>query len=184
MPKEEKVVSGRYMAWVESYGWYDVGELFEQQNGSMGYILTCLETKAGSPFISLDGATEETISVEPDASHSLKLQYNAATARMEKGNKAVLVVKSNDPDQSLLNFPIYLDLNGSPVIEAPAARLYAKEGETTNVTIPVSDPDNDDFTVELTDPEGIAAITEVVADASDAGAEITTDENGIVTVKG
>lgn len=181
--KEEPVTAGRYMAWTESVGWYDVAELFESSNGSLGYILSCLETKPGEPWIKLVSETYEG-EIAVGSTSEIKVQVNAGAARMEKGNKAMLVVKSNDPDQSLLNFPIYLDLNGSPVIEAPAARLYAKEGETTNVTIPVSDPDNDDFTVELTDPEGIAAITEVVADASDAGAEITTDENGIVTVKG
>lgn len=182
MPKEEKVVSGRYMAWVESYGWYDVGELFEQQNGSMGYILTCLETKAGSPWISLDGATEETISVEPDASHSLKLQYNAATARMEKGNKAVLVVKSNDPQQPLVNYEVTLDLNGRPVIEGPTSRVYAKEGLTTKVDLSVSDPDLDKLNISLDDASGMAKLVKVEGAADDTPV-ITALEDGSFAVE-
>ena len=182
MPKEEKVVSGRYMAWVESYGWYDVGELFEQQNGSMGYILTCLETKAGSPWISLEGATEETISVAPDASHSLKLRYNAATARMEKGNKAVLVVKSNDPQQPLVNYEVTLDLNGRPVIEGPTSRVYAKEGQTTKVDLSVSDPDLDKLNISLDDASGMAKLVKVEGAADDTPV-ITALEDGSFAVE-
>ncbi len=47
------------MAWTESVGWYDVAELFESSNGSLGYILSCLETKPGEPWIKLVSETYE-----------------------------------------------------------------------------------------------------------------------------
>lgn len=180
--KEEPVKAGRYLGWTETSGWFDVAQLFENQVGSIGYILTCLETTPGEPWISL--VTEETEGeLAVGAEKEIKVKLNAAAARLEKNNKAVIVIKSNDPAQSLVNYPVYLDKNGAPVIGAPSGKIYAKEGQTTNVPFTVVDEDGDDITLKLADSEGIASISEVTPAEGD---NITVDkaEDGTVTVKG
>ena len=176
--KEEPVSAGRYLGWTQGTGWFDVAQLFEDNYGSLGYILTCLETTEGSPWVSLTD-TPEAGSVEPQGNTVVKVKLNAAAARMEKGNKAMLVVKTNDPALPLLNFPIYLDKNGSPVLEAPTSAVYAREGDVTNVEIAVSDPDNDVLTVSLSDPSGLAAFK--VADGAE---NVTENEDGTLTLAG
>lgn len=180
--KEEPVTNSRYMAWTEQSGWYDVAELLESQVGSVGYMMTCLETKAGEPWIQL--LSEEAGEVAVDGTAEVKVRVNAAAARLEKGNKAVVVIKTNDPAMPKVNFPVYLDLNASPEIEAPVSKVYAKEGETTEVTVKVSDPDGDDLIIGLNDVSKLAAIKEVLAAEFDTEAVITKEEDGKYNVRG
>lgn len=181
--KEDSVTDGRYMAWTESTGWYDLGAYWEDTYGSIGYVLSCIETTPGESWIKLvDTATEGTVAV--GESTEVKLQLNAASARLEKGNKAVLVIKSNDPNMPTYNYSIYFDVNGKPVIEGPTSKVYARENETTTIDFTISDPDYDDLTITVVDESGIANTKVVTANTYDTNAEITTDENGVVTVKG
>lgn len=181
--KEEPVISGRYMGWTEQAGWYDVAELLESQIGSGGYMMTCLETKPGEPWIQLI-SEEAGGEVAVGAEAEVKVRVNAAAARLEKGNKAVVVIKTNDPAMPKINFPVYLDMNGSPEIFAPSSKVYAKEGETANVGVIVSDPDLDDLLIRLEDASGLSSIAEIVADTNDAMAEISKSEDGSYSVKG
>ena len=180
--KEEPVTAGRYMGWTEQAGWYDVAELLESQAGSLGYMLTCLETVPGEPWIQLVGDNTEG-EIEVGATAEIKVQVNAAAARMEKGNKAVLVIKSNDPNMPLVNYPVVLDLNGKPVIDVPVSTVYAREGEVTTVGITVYDPDCDGLVMKLNDASGLARIASVEPDAMD-NAEIGTTDDGTFTVTG
>ncbi|MDE6333434.1 MAG: T9SS type A sorting domain-containing protein, partial [Muribaculaceae bacterium] len=175
--KEEAMVEGRYMGWTESIGWFDVAALFEEQYGSLGYILTCLETSEGSPWIKLLTPEGEAV-LETGASTDIKLEINTAAARLEKNNKAMIVIKGNDPSMPLFNLPVVLDKNGAPVIETPAGTVYAKEGTVTNVPVIISDPDSDDFTVAFNDARGNSTIS-----VSNAGnAVVTTGDDGIIKV--
>ena len=177
--KEEAVVSGRYMGWVESYGWFDVAEIFKDTYGSLGYLLTCLETSQGEPWVKLLTPASDAV-VEAGESTELKVEINAASARLEKNNKAMLVIKSNDPNQPVVNFPIVLDKNGKPVITEPNGTVYAKEGEDTNVAITITEPDNDDITIAFNDPRGNAVVASI-----DAGnGTVEGGENGVYTVSG
>ena len=177
-PKEEAVVPGRYMGWVESYGWFDVAEIFKDQYGSLGYMLTCLETTQGEPWVKLLTPATDAV-VEAGASTEVKVEINAISARLEKNNKAMLVIKSNDPQQPVVNFPIVLDKNGKPVIAEPEGIVYAKEGEETNVAITITEPDNDDLTIAFNDPRGNAVVASI-----EAGNGTVEGENGVYTVKG
>ena len=177
--KEEAMIEGRYMGWTENTGWFDVAAFFEDQYGSIGYVLTCLETTEGRPWIKLltpEGEAE----LEVGSTAEIKLEINAAAARLEKNNKAVIVIKGNDPALPLFNLPVVLDKNGAPIIETPAGTVYVKEGTVTNVPVIVNEPDGDDFTVAFNDARGNATIS--VADA--AGATVTTDDDGIISVAG
>ncbi len=181
--KEEPVTNGRYMAWTEQSGWYDVAELLEQQIGSGGYMNTCLETVPGEPWIKLINETTEG-EIAVDGNVDVKVQVNAAAARLEKGNKAVIVIKTNDPNMPKVNFPIHLDMNASPEISAPATKVYAKEGETTTVKVTVSDPDSDDMTIKFEDASKLATVKDVVADEADTDAAVTKTEDGLYKVTG
>ncbi|MGM9868980.1 MAG: choice-of-anchor D domain-containing protein [Sodaliphilus sp.] len=177
-PKEEAVVPGRYMGWVESAGWFDVAELFREQYGSLGFVLTCLETTEGEPWVKLLTPASNAV-VEAGDTTNIEVAINAASARLEKNNKAMLVIKSNDPNQPVINFPIILDKNGTPVIATPEGIVYAKEGEDTNVAITINDPDNDDLTIAFNDPNGNAVVSSI-----DAGTATVAGENGVYTITG
>lgn len=179
--KEEAVVIDRYRGWTAEHGWFDVGSLFEESYGSLGYIMSCIETKPGSPWVKLLDAESEG-SIEPGASKEVKISVNAAAARMEKNNKAVLIVRSNDPAQPVVNYPIVLDMNGKPVIEAPEGIIYAKEGQSTIVTLNVSDPDGDDLSIRFDDATGVARVKSVTdAEGLPAG---EPDAEGFYSVSG
>ena len=91
----------------------------------------------------------------------------------------MLVIKSNDPQQPVVNFPIVLDKNGKPVIAEPEGIVYAKEGEETNVAITITEPDNDDLTIAFNDPRGNAVVASI-----EAGNGTVAGENGVYTVSG
>lgn len=175
--KEEAVVSGRYMAYRQDYGWYDAGELFEENYGSLGYINTCLETSEGHPWIALTADSQTTNTIQVGENATVKFDINPAAARMEKANKAVLIIRSNDPNQPVVNYPIILDKNGAPVIEAPENTLYAQEGAETEVTVRVSDPDLDNYSIFISGLEDHATVKSVVPDAADT-ATVTPTDNG------
>ncbi len=180
--KQDAYVSQRYMGYYDSYGWFDMAALFTDQYGSLGYIMTPLETVAGQPWISLVDVAGEN-AINPGETAEVKFEVNPAAARLEKGNKAVLVIKSNDPNRPLVNFPVTLDLNGAPVISGPENIVYAKEGETSVVALTVSDPDGDDYTIAFSDGASMAKVASVEAAEGDA-ATITAGEENIWTVAG
>ena len=180
-PVEEKVVSNRYQGWVESYGWFDLGELFNDKYGSLGYILSCLETEEGSPWVRLLSPDNGTVEVEEMT--EIQIEVNAASARMEKGNKAMLVIKSNDPTNPLINLPIILNGNSKPVIDAPTSKIAAKENESVDVKFSVFDEDGDDVTVSIADNNGVAKISAYNVAEGDA-ATVTENEDGTYTVSG
>ena len=181
--KEEAVVPGRYLAYADGFGWYDLGQNYEDSYGSIGYILSCLETSEGQPWVKMLTTETEGV-VEVGQTAQVKIAVNAAAARMEKGNTAMLVIKSNDPNQPVVNLPIILDLNGKPVITAPEGTVVANEGEVTEVKIAVSDPDYDDITIVLDDPDAMATIKAVAAGQYDTEATVTAGDDGSYTVSG
>ncbi|MBQ7941226.1 MAG: S8 family serine peptidase [Muribaculaceae bacterium] len=178
--KEDSVVSNRYMGYVDGYGWFDVASMFKDTYGSLGYIMTALETVPGEPWVKVLNETS-TGEIAVEESVDINIAINAAAAPLEKGNKAMLVIKSNDPQQPIINFPIYLDLNGAPTITAPTESVYAKEGAETNVTINVTDAEGDDLTLMFSDPSQLATVKSVKS--VDTTAEVVTAEDGTISVK-
>lgn len=181
--KEEAVESNRYMGYVEGYGWFDIASMFKDQIGSCGYIMSCLETAPGAPWVKmLNADTEKSGEIQPGESLCVKFEFSAAEAPLDKGNKAVLVVKSNDLYNQILNFPIYLDKNAAPIITAPAQNILAKEGETTLVEISVTEPEADDYTIDIYDSGNMSRVQAVKA-VSDTAAVIEVDAHNGVSVK-
>ena len=177
--KLDAVVDNRYMGYVEGYGWFDLAAMFKNQYGSLGYIMSCLETVPGAPWIKMLNADSDKVgTLQPNESLALNFEINAASAPLEKGNKAMLVVKSNDPAQPVINFPIYLDNNAAPEVTVPSQIVYAKEAETTRVEVEVKDVENDDFAIRLDDSGNMSKIQSVTA-INGTQAEITIDGNNV-----
>ncbi|MDE6154147.1 MAG: S8 family serine peptidase [Muribaculaceae bacterium] len=184
VPKEEGYIDSRYLGWTEGYGWYDVAAVFEDQYGSLGYIMTCIETVKGETWVKLLNPESEG-SIEPGEKVDFNIRLSAASARLEKDNKAMLVIKTNDPDAAVINFPITLDKNGYPIVEGAEGMIYAREGETTKVAVSVLEPDLDDYELRFADAAGIAAVESVVAAQGDAAVITAVEgETGVYTVSG
>lgn len=163
--KEEGVVSNRYMGYKEGYGWFDLGTFFEDTYGSLGYIMTCVETHAGDAWVKL--LTEEKSGVlEVGESKTFTVQLSAAEAPLELNNRAVLMIESNDPSQLKVNFPITLSKNTTPTILGPVSTIYAQEATPTTVEIVVQDMEMDNVAIEFFDASGLAKVKGVELDAN------------------
>lgn len=179
--KEESANSNVYMSYVEGYGWFDIASMFKDSYGAIGHISTALETVPGEPWVKLlNDVTSGEVAVEE--SIDLNFAINAAAAPLDKGNKAMLVIKSNDPQQPVINFPIYLDKNAAPVITVPTENILANEGATTAFVVSVTDLESDDYTINIYDSGNMSRVQSVAAE-SDADATIEVDAHNGVSVK-
>ena len=180
--KEEGVESNRFMGFVDGYGWFDLATMFEEQYGSLGYIMTCLETKEGNAWVKmLNPESDKTGVINPGESLNVKFRLSATDAPMDKDNRAMLVIKSNDPAQPIVNFPIVLDKNSAPQITVPSSITLVKEGALNKIEFSVVEPEGDDFTLRLDDNGNMATLAEVTS--LDGQGEISISEN-TATVKG
>lgn len=175
--KADPVVSNRYMGYTEEYGWYDVASLFKEQNGSLGYVMSAVQTTEGSSWIALEPGQAVSGRVAPGEEREVRLNLNAAAAPLDLGNKAVVVVKSNDPESQIVNFPVYLDKNAAPVITAPSGTLAVNPGEKLSATLTVSEPEGEAMTLVLDDNASISRISSVTA--FDPSAEVTLADDGL-----
>ncbi|MGM9843924.1 MAG: T9SS type A sorting domain-containing protein, partial [Muribaculaceae bacterium] len=174
--KEEPVIDYRYMGYVEGYGWFDVAAMFKNQYGSLGYVMSCLETVPGSPWVKMLNSEKEG-EIAPGEALDVKFAFNASSAPLEEGNKAMLVIKSNDPAMPLVNFPITLERNHAPVIQKPSEAIVVSEGTAPTVYVEVRDYENDNMTVFFNDNAGIATIKSMTA--LDGGSVTENGEAGI-----
>jgi subtilisin family serine protease len=155
--KADEVSEGRFMAWLSGSGWIDLGTELQDSYGSMGYFMTCVEQVEGKPWIKLLNEKHEGEIAVGDKLE-VNLQVDASSTYFEKNNKAVLVIKSNDPQQPLVNFPITLNKNAAPVVKAASDNISVNEGSTIVTDITVSDEEGDAFDVSLLDESGIVNI--------------------------
>lgn len=156
--KAERVREGRYMAWFKDLGWIDLGEeLYNSYSSSMGYFMTCVEMQPGKPWIKLlNDKTEGEIAV--GESLPVNVEINAASTYFDRDNKAVIVIKSNDPAQPVVNYPITLNKNSAPVVTGPEGTTTVPEASTADMNITVEDLDGDAFSVTLADESGISSV--------------------------
>lgn len=158
--KNDEVSANRYMGYIESMGgWFDVEDYMDSyySTGAFGYFMTCVETEEGSSWIKmLNSTTEGEVAV--GESLAVKFDIDASKAYYDKNNKATLVIKSNDPASSLVNYHITLNRNSAPVITAPSGTTTVPEASTALMTINVADEEGDAFTVDFTDESSISSI--------------------------
>ena len=150
----------RYMAHLNAFGgWVDIEELYDaaQNTGAFGYFMTCIEHEKGEPWIKLLNEKTEGV-LEVGESMPLNFQVNAKSTYFAKGNKATLVVKTNDPSNATFNYHIYLDRNAAPQIVVPEGVVAAKQGETTKVVLNVADAEDEAFTVAFDDNKGYTSV--------------------------
>lgn len=167
-PKAESFKEGRYMAWLKDYGWIDMGqEMKLQYNGSFGYFMTCVETKEGKPWIALDSTVPTEGEIAPGEALDVKLNINEESAYFDRDNKAVVVIKTNDPGNKLVNYPVTFNSNSAPVITVPDGTITVPEAETATMEISVADIEGDGFTVSVADESGIATVKSYVIDGTE-----------------
>lgn len=176
--KAERVREGRYMAWFKDLGWIDLGEeLYNSYSSSMGYFMTCVEMQPGKPWIKLlNDKTEGEIAV--GESLPVNVEINAESTYFDRDNKAVIVIKSNDPAQPVVNYPITLNKNSAPVVTGPEGTTTVPEASTADMNITVEDLDGDAFSVTLADKSGISSVAGcTITDGSETtDAEVTDNK--------
>lgn len=165
--KEDAMEEGRFMAYNAQTGWYDLGQMmYESYYSSFGYFMTCVEDEPGKPWIKLlDGTTEGTLEVGQEK--EVKFQLDPESAYFERNNKAVIVIKTNDPENPLVNYPVTLNRNAAPSITLPEGTLTVPETQTAEMHVSVEDAEGELFIVNIDDESGIASITEGTLTAAD-----------------
>ena len=176
--RDGNIEPNRYMAHLKSLGgWVDIENLYDNaySYGAFGYFMTCVEHEKGEPWIKLLNEQKEGV-LEANASLPINFQINAKSAYFAKNNKATLVVKSNDPENATVNYHIYLDRSAAPAIEVPEGIVAANQGESTNVELNVSEPEDEAFSVSFEDSKAYTTV------ASYNEADGVTFENGVFSV--
>lgn len=185
--KADDVVADRYQAYYDSYGWYDPATYYRDENGSLGFVATCIERVPGSFWVKvLDDV--KGVTVQPGEAFDIKVKLEADRAPLNTGNRAMLVVKSDDPANPIVNIPVVLDKNLAPVIKAETATVYVDEATKVETALTVTEPENEAMTIEIADNGTLATIASATAEN---GVEPTIDglkvnvpaEAGAVTVK-
>lgn len=181
--KDGDLETNRYMAHLKSLGgWVDIEALYDNaySYGAFGYFMTCIEKEKGEPWIKLLNEKKEG-EIAPGGSLPVEFEVNAKSAYFSKNNKATLVVKSNDPNNKLYNYHIYLDKNAAPVITAPEGETTVPEASKAMVPVTVADAEGEAFTVSLNDADGIASVESYANE--DGTQDGISEGNGTYTVE-
>lgn len=181
--KDGDMEPNRYMAHLKSLGgWVDIETLYDNaySYGAFGYFMTCIEKEKGEPWIKLLNEKKEG-EIAPGKALPVQFEVNAKSAYFSKNNKATLVVKSNDPNNKLYNYHIYLDKNAAPVITAPEGETTVPEASKAAVDVTVADAEGEAFTVSLEDADGIAAVKSY--ENEDGTQDGISESNGTYTVE-
>ena len=172
--KEDGMEEGRFMAYNASAGWYDLGAgMYESYYSSFGYFMTCVEDVPGEPWIKLL-TTETDGELAIGEEKTVEFEINGESSYFDHGNKAVIVIKSNDPTQPVVNYPITLNKNAAPVVTLPEGTITVPEGSTAEMVITVEDTEGEAFTTSVSDESGIATVSKCTLTASD-GTETTVE---------
>ena len=181
--KDGDMETNRYMAHLKSLGgWVDIETLYDNaySYGAFGYFMTCIEKEKGEPWIKLLNEKKEG-EIAPGEALPVQFEVNAKSAYFSKNNKATLVVKSNDPNNKLYNYHIYLDKNAAPVITAPEGETTVPEASKAMVPVTVADAEGEAFTVSLNDADGIASVESYANE--DGTQKGISESNGTYTVE-
>lgn len=183
--KEDAMEDGRFMAYNAQVGWYDLGaDMYQAYYSSFGYFMTCVEDEPGKPWIKLLDSTAKGV-LEVGEEKEVKFQFDPESAYFERDNKAVLVIKTNDPENPLVNYPITLNRNAAPDITLPSGTLTVPEAQTAEMHVTVADAENEQFTVSIDDESGIATIAGGTLTSADGATEAATvADNGITVPAG
>ena len=180
--KEDAMEDGRFMAYNAQVGWYDLGaDMYQAYYSSFGYFMTCVEDEPGKPWIKLLDSTAESV-LEVGEEKEVKFQFDPESAYFERDNKAVLVIKTNDPENPLVNYPITLNRNAAPDITLPEGTLTVPEAQTAEMHVTVADAENEQFTVNIDDESGIAIITGGTLTSADGATVAATVADNVITV--
>ena len=183
--KDGDLVDNRYMAYLEDMGgWIDIESAINSSYGygAFGYFMTALEEQPGKPWIQLSADTKTENTIEVGQTADVKIDLTAASAYYDHGNKATLVVRSNDPQKRVYNYHVYLNRNGAPTVTAPKSTTTVAQGATATVKLSVADTEGDAFTVSVADEANVASI-ETVANGDGTQDGVSLSDDGVVSVE-
>lgn len=153
----EEVSPGRFW-WFTDGAWYDFQEflyLIGADNAS-GIIMYAAERSfTESGWIKILTSDTGTLQIDEKTTTEIQLAGSFAETGDQKAN---LIIKTNAVNASVVEVPVSLHMNEAPVfVEAPVSAI-AIENEVSEVTIPVMDKENHNFTVEVTEkPEFVTS---------------------------
>ena len=183
--KQDGMEAGRFMAYNAQAGWYDLGDaMYQSYYSSFGYMMTCVEDEPGKPWIKLlDSDTEGTLEV--GRSREVNFEIDPGYAYFERDNKAVIVIKTNDPQNRICNYPVTLNRNAAPAITLPEGTTTVPEGQTAGMNVTVEDAEGESFTASIDDlDEGIASIGECTLTAADGSTSTVDGSEGVAVPAG
>lgn len=88
------------------------------------------------------------------------------------------MIKTNDPNQKLVNYHITLNKNAAPVVTLPGGTTTVAEAQTALLPVTVADEEGEAFTVEVADKSGIATLAGYTIE----GEAETTPAEGTATI--
>lgn len=183
--KQDGMEAGRFMAYNAQTGWYDLGDyMYQSYYSSFGYMMTCVEDEPGKPWIKLlDSQTEGTLEV--GQSREVNFEVDPESSYFERDNKAVIVIKTNDPQNQIYNYPVTLNRNAAPTITLPEGTVTVPEGQTAEMHVTVEDAEGEIFMVNIDDlNEHIATIGECTLTAADGTTSTVDGSDGVAVPAG
>ncbi len=137
-----ETVLGRFVA-QEGDEWFDLQEVYPDNGWMMRALEEAHDTSA---WVKLQDSGSNIVNAGD--SKVLNLDFFASSA--ERGHQhAALVVKSNDPYNSIERVPVKLHINELPSIADNPQVILVNEGETTMQELLIEDPEKEDVTVVL-----------------------------------
>ncbi|WP_066219178.1 S8 family serine peptidase [Formosa haliotis] len=134
--------AGRFTT-LDSNKWYDLQEGYPDY----GWMVRALEqTHTSNAWVVLQDVNNNTINI--GASQDINLDFFAEFANPGVQH-AQLVVKSNDPFNSVAQIPVTLNVNQAPSFETKPELIMVLEGETKMSSLMLKDYENDDISVSI-----------------------------------
>jgi len=187
---DETTTSGRYFYYdVDQSQWFDINSY--SQFKTTGWLMLAAEQSAGNTsWLSITSSLQG--SLVPAAKDTIRLTMDGHYA-MRGDQIANIVLTTNDPAKKVTRIPVSLHVNTAPRFVFEAEPILMSENETRTIAIPVSDQEDDTFTMTAggtyadathTLTDGVLTIT-LTPEYGDAGTYTytyeATDEHGAIS---
>lgn len=139
---DEPVTPGRY--YYQDQGlWHDVQE--EPGFQSAGWLMFAAEeTPSGTSWLTVTSPPAEVLQAGETGTINLLMEGAYAKRGLQA---AEVVIKSNDPANSIVRVPVSLHVNEGPYFSNVPSEILISEGQTRTYTIGVTDKEGHAFTV-------------------------------------
>lgn len=149
------IAAGRYL-WFADGEWYDLQDYLASYDPASGYVMYVAERDfKESGWLKILTSDQGTLQKGESAKTDIKFVASFA----ERGDQtANIVIKSTDVNASVVQVPVSLHLNETPVFDAPAS-VTMSEKETISLDVNVTDKENNTITLEVTEKPDFVSST-------------------------